>query len=139
MKFSRLVSITCLGLAVICCPHSVSARSNNSLQITLNSFTGIYHLSRDAKDVSLLTTEETIVTDFPGSGNFYGLTRQIPKTYQGHSVDIKILNIVDAVGNTIPYKTTSDSNGNLVITTGDPAINLYGSQTFKFNYQTKGV
>ncbi len=106
--------------------------------ISFNNFNATYYLSRDAAGRSLLTTEEVILTDFPGDGNFTGITRSIPETYQGRSVEVKILSVSDAGGSPIPYKT-SNKAGNLIVTTGDPSINLYGSQTFRINYQTKGV
>jgi hypothetical protein len=106
--------------------------------ITFNSFNGLYNLSRDANNVSLLTSEEVIVADFPGNGNFSGITRSIPETYQGHDVEVKVLGVTDAAGSPLPYKTSPDGN-NLVVTTGDPAITLYGSQTFRISYQTTGV
>lgn len=105
-------------------------------QIQFDSFTGIYHLSRDSRGLSLLTTEETIQADFPDSG-YYGITRALPKKFQDHSVNVKILNVADAAGNPVPYKTATDKN--LVITTGDPSIILSGSQTIKITYQTSGV
>jgi hypothetical protein len=129
-----------LGLVGVQCSGTVSALSTKTTQpqITFDSFTGVYHLSRDNRGLSLLTTEETILADFPGEGSFYGITRSIPKNFQNHSVNIKILGVSDAAGNIVPYKTAIDGN-NLVITTGDPSITLYGSQTIKIRYQTTGV
>jgi hypothetical protein len=136
MKLSRYARIIFLG-AVFVWPHLVSAQTKPSqTPIIFDSFTGIYHLDRDSRGHSLLTTEETLVADF-GSG-YYGITRELPKDYQGRSVNIKILSVVDAASNPIPYKT-EEKAGNLVITTGDPAITLYGSQTIKIRYQTSGV
>lgn len=108
-----------------------------SNQLTLDSFTGVYHLSRDSRGLSLLTTEETIVADFP-AGGLSGIRRELPANFQSHSAHVKILDVEDAAGNPVPYKTTTD-NGNLLITTGDPSITLYGSQTFKIRYQTSDV
>ena len=115
-----------------------SAVQSSTPKIAFDTFTGIYHLSRDSHNRSLLTTEETILADFPTTG-FTGITRSIPKTFQGHSVEIKILNVTDAAGDPIPYKTTSDNSADLVITTGDPTITLAGPQTIKLTYQTRGV
>jgi hypothetical protein len=130
-----------LGLVCMQCPPVVQALSTKTPQpqITFDSFTGVYHLSRDSRGLSLLTTEETILADFPGNGSFYGITRSIPKEFQNHSVNVKVLNVSDVAGNIVPYKTATDSNNNLVITTGDPSITLYGSQTIKIRYQTTGV
>jgi hypothetical protein len=130
-----------LGLVGMQCLGTVSALSTKTTQpqITFDSFTGVYHLSRDNRGLSLLTTEETILADFPGEGSFYGITRSIPKNFQNHSVNIKILGVSDAAGNIVPYKTATDGSNNMVITTGDPSITLYGSQTIKIRYQTTGV
>lgn len=107
--------------------------------ITFNSFTATYHLSRDAAGRSLLTTEEVILADFASSSRLSGIVRTIPRTYQGHSVEVKILKITDVSGIDINYKTSIDKDGNLVLNIGDPSIYLYGSQTFRINYQTKDV
>jgi hypothetical protein len=130
-----------LGLVGMQCSCTVSALSMKTTQpqITFDSFTGVYHLSRDSRGLSQLTTEETILADFPGEGSFYGITRSIPKNFQNHSVNIKILGVSDAAGNIVPYKTATDGSNNLVITTGDPSITLYGSQTIKIRYRTTGV
>jgi hypothetical protein len=136
----RLIIVVCMGLSCTWfAPLAIAQVKSAPPQITFNSFTGVYHLSRDNRGLSLLTTEETILADFPGTGSFYGITRTIPNKYQGHSVNVKILNIEDAAGNDVPYKTTTDSSDNIVITTGDPAITLYGRQTIKIKYQTSGV
>ncbi len=133
-------SVVTIGLCLLLMtPSWPQAYATTNAQIYFDSFTAIYHLSRDSRGLSLLTTEETIVADFSNSGSFYGITRQLPRSYQNHSVDIKVLNVSDAAGKPIPYRTTTDQNGNLIVTTGDPTIILYGSQTIKINYQTSGV
>jgi hypothetical protein len=121
-------------------PKIVAAQAAATVQpIIFNSFTGTYHLSRDAANHSLLTTEEVILTDFPATGNYYGITRSIPLKYQGRSVKVKVNNVTDASGSPVPFKTAPDKQGNLVITTGDPGITIYGLQTFHINYQTRDV
>jgi len=139
MNIIRFAAVICFGLVLLIKSDSASAQLKPPApQIKFDSFNAIYHLSRDSQNVSLLSTEETILADFPAQGDFYGITRQIPKTYQGHSVEVKVLNVVDAAGNPVRFNTDSKNN-NLIITTGDPEITLYGSQTFKINYQTRGV
>ena len=73
-----------LGLVIILTGVMASQKVQAipTLLINFNSFTGIYHLSRDSKGLSLLTSEETILADFPGGGNFTGIKREIPKKYQ---------------------------------------------------------
>jgi hypothetical protein len=140
MKLTRKLFVSAfLGAATMFIGQLAQAQqpASASGQLTIDSFNGIYHLGRDNRGLSLLTTEETIVADFPSAG-FYGLKRELPKTYQGHNVDVKVLAVSDAAGNPVPYKISSDG-GNLLITTGNPAIKLFGSQTIKIRYQTTGV
>lgn len=107
--------------------------------IIFKAFNGQYHLSRDAQNHSLLTSEEVILADFPDSGTFTGIIRDVPTKYLGHSVSVKVLSVEDASGAPVPFKTSTDSAGNLKIVTGDPAIYIYGTQTFRIKYQTKDV
>jgi hypothetical protein len=138
-KVMYLAIIVCSALLAYCTLLAAAVPiAAPQQQITFNSLTGIYHLSRDKHGLSLLTTEETIVTHFPASG-FTGIKRILPESYQGHNVNVKILNVTDVAGDPVPFKTATDNNGNLVITTGDPDITLVGSQTIKINYQTTGV
>jgi hypothetical protein len=139
MRFTRLLLLVlAVGAGFLWRLQVVSAVPAVNPGITFNSFAGVYHLSRDSKGLSLLTTEETILADFPANGSFYGITRDFAKNYQGRSVDIKIISVSDAGGNPVPYKTSA-SGGNLALVTGNPKINLYGTQTFRISYQTHGV
>ncbi len=133
------VSVVIFVIGLINSPLAAAQALATKPTIVFKNFNGQYHLSRDAQNHSLLTSEEVILADFPDNGNFYGITRAIPKTYQGRSVNIKVLNVEDASGSPVPFKTSSDKSDNLVITTGDPAITLYGLQTFRFTYQTRDV
>jgi hypothetical protein len=139
MKKSRLLLIILLLSCLHTCSKVSAQSAPSTAQITINNFSGNYYLSRDSNGRSLLTTEEVILADFPANGNFAGISRSIPKSYEGRSVEVKVLGVKDAGGASVPYKTTTDKNGNLTITTGDPAINLYGLQTFRISYQTAGV
>jgi hypothetical protein len=136
----RSLTTLVVGWLLLLSPAAVFAQAKvPPAQIRFDSLTAIYHLSRDKKGLSLLTTEETIVADFPGNASYYGITRSIPKNYQNHSVNVKVLGVFDAAGDVIPFKTSTDTNDNIVVTTGDPSITLYGSQTIKIRYQTSGV
>src|SRR5436190_23106767 len=107
MRFTRLLLLVlAVGAGFLWRIQVVSAVPVVTPGITFNSFAGVYHLSRDSKGLSLLTTEETILADFPASGSFYGITRDFAKNYKGRSVDIKIISVSDAGGNPVPYKTS---------------------------------
>lgn len=139
MKPARLLLLAALIAGLFAVPGNVHAQSAAPLsnQITFDSFNGVYYLSRDSHGLSLLTTEETIVADFP-AGGFYGIKRELPEKFKGRSVNVKILGVSDAAGNPVPYQTSS-AQDNLTVTTGNPQIILNGSQTIKIKYQTSGV
>jgi hypothetical protein len=142
MRFARVILLSVLMMLGLVLAPAVKVNSQAlpvRSAIKFNSFTGDYHLSRDALGRSLLTAEEVILADFPGNTRYFGITRAIPKQYQNRNVEVKVLSITDAAGNPVPYKTSSDKSGNLLIATGDPSITLYGSQTFRIRYQTRGV
>ncbi len=130
------VGIVLLSLATMA--QIASAQASSLTKLKFISFNAVYHLSRDSRGVSLLTADEAIGVDFQDSGT-YGITRSLPKTFNGQPVDIKVLNVSDTTGQPVPFKAANDKNDNLVITTGDPKIALYGPQTIKINYQTSGV
>lgn len=136
MTRRMLAFVVIMGCLFLCFQRQAAGQATP--QITFQSFTGIYRLSRDSNNVSLLTSEETILADFGATGS-YGITRSIPQDFQGHSVSVKVLNIKDAAGSPIAYKIANDNSHNLVITTGNPKISLYGPQTIKITYQTSGV
>lgn len=141
MKFRNLCAVMLLIMCVIGLGQKALAQKaiESRPTIAFDSFSATYFLSRDAENNSLLTSQEAILAEFPSSGAFSGITRTIPQFYQNQSVRVKILNITDATGKDIPFKTATGKDKNLVITTGDPSITLYGFQTFKINYQTRNV
>jgi hypothetical protein len=135
----RLIALGLLFILIALPDTLVSAQYQRApAKVTFHNLAANYYLSRDSRGLSLLTTEETILADFP-AGGFSGITRSIPKTYQGHTVTVKVMSVSDPAGNPIPFKTSDDGNGNIVITTGDPDITLAGFQTYKIEYQTSGV
>lgn len=139
VKKALLQALLIMGLVFSCYQVASAQLVTTPSEITFNSFTATYHLSRDAGGRSLLTTEEVILADFASNSRLSGIVRSIPKTYQGHNVEVKIIKITDVSGTDINYKTSVDKDGNLVINIGDPSIYLYGSQTFRISYQTKDV
>ena len=135
-KLIKLFLLPILFCVISLSQASVSAASTDQ-KIIFDSFTGVYHLSRDSRGLSLLTSDETIVGNFPSSG-FTGIKRVLSEKFQGHSVSIKILSVTDAAGSPIPYTVLSDNN-DVTLTIGDSSITLSGSQTIRINYQTRGV
>jgi hypothetical protein len=119
---------------------SVGTASAAEPSFTVDSLTASYYLDRDVKGISTLAAEEAFDIQFPSSGtSFTGFTRSIPAQYLKNSNELKISAVTDASGTSIPYKTSYDSDKNLVITVGNPNITVFGSQTYFIRYQSKGV
>ncbi len=136
MKLIKLFIVP-LFFCILCLFQVPAMAATTDQKITFDSFTGVYRLSRDSRGLSLLTSDETIVANFPATG-FTGLKRVLPEKFQGNSVGIKISSVSDVAGYPIPYTVLSDDN-NVTLTIGDSSITLSGSQTIRINYQTKGV
>lgn len=130
------VLFLCLGQIFLTATASAQERP----YFSFDSFRANYYLDRDAKKRSVLVTDETLVVNFPLSGeSFWGLFRVLPKEYVGSDLDIKVTNVTDDTGRALPYKTSSDKDDNFVIEAGDRAVTLFGTQTFKISYQTRNV
>ena len=131
----KYLAVTALALLFIL-THIPSASAQSSPGFSFDNFAGTYYLDRNGQGVAKLTSQEDMVVTF--TGNSPGIMRDLPITYQGHNLNLKIISITDALGNPIQYKTSS-SGGNEAIQIGDPAIQLSGVQTYRVKYQTAGV
>ena len=102
------------------------------------SFDGVYELSRDDSDRSLLRVTETFVAVFPDFDQNHGLLRAIPTSYQGHPTQIHVESATDANGNAWDL-SQSFEDGNIILQIGDPDVYVRGTQTFVITYTMKDV
>jgi len=133
MKNIRLAVIALLVLA-----FAPAAASAGVEDFTIPSFEGDYFLSRDSHQVSNLKVHEHLVAKFPDFDQNHGILRAIPKTYDGHSVSLKIDGITDDSGHSLSY-SQSTQNDNLVLKIGDAGTYVHGLQTYIIDYHMKNV
>ncbi|MEO8095588.1 MAG: DUF2207 domain-containing protein, partial [Pseudolysinimonas sp.] len=105
---------------------------------TFDSFDGVYELSRDGSNRSLLRVTETLVAVFPDFDQNHGILRAIPTTYDGHPTQIHVDSTTDENGQSYPL-STSFENGNIIMQVGDPDVYLTGTHTFVITYTMKDV
>lgn len=95
-------------------------------------------LGRDAEKRSTLRTTEIITANFATPNQNRGIERAIPKKFDGHSTNLKIESVTDAVGNALEY-TTYGSNGNEVVRVGNKDTYVQGLKTYKLVYSQRDV
>ena len=123
-------AITVLGI------KNVNAAGLNNF--TIISYDINYHLSKDTENRSVLKTAEKITASFPNIDQNHGIERAVPRSYDGHSVGLKVTAVKDEKGNKLPY-TTYESNDNEVIRIGDKDRYVHGTQTYIISYDQRDV
>src|SRR4051812_8249539 len=109
IRMSVAAIFACLTVFAFAAPASAGVDD-----FYFNSFDADYTLTRDAQDIGRLHVVEHLVAVFPDTDQNHGILRAIPKTYQSHSVHLKVASVTDSSGAGIPY-TKSTSNQNLVL------------------------
>lgn len=132
-KLLAIILTSFMALAVV--GPTVSA---NTSDFRFRSFEADYYLSRDNDNRSTLRTRETFVAEFPNSDQNHGIERAIPKTYDGHPVDLRIISVNNQSQGDVPYSTRS-SNGNLILRIGDADTYVHGQQTYVIEYTARDV
>lgn len=122
--------VTLLGI------KNVSAAGLNDF--TIISYDINYNLSKDKENRSVLKTTEKITASFPNIDQNHGIERAVPRSYDGHSVGLKVTAVEDEKGNRLPY-TTYESNDNEVIRIGDKDRYVHGIQTYIIRYDQHDV
>jgi uncharacterized membrane protein len=124
--------------SILAVPLSHPAKAYNTNDFTISSFNADYYLSRNDQKTSAVDVTENIKADFPSYDQNHGILRAIPKTYQGHTVSLKINSVKNESENNWKY-STSTQNDNLVLKIGDADRYVHGSQTFVISYSMKNV
>lgn len=134
-KRVALISLCLLGLLGLL-PKPATAQDLSNFAI--RSFSADYYLSRNAEKTSELRIEEIIVAEFSNFDQNHGILRAIPKTYQDHTVSLKILSVTDEQGRPHKYSTSTESD-NEVLKIGDDDKYVHGRVTYKIKYELKNV
>lgn len=104
---------------------------------TFDSFTGDYYLSRSSSDAGELYVIETLVASFPDSDQNRGIVRALPRVQSGIDLSTRVVNVVGADGEAVPWWTESDDEWVYVLT-GDDAF-VHGDQTYVISYTMSDV
>lgn len=138
MRFRRgLLGVgALLALFLLVAPATVSANVNN---FSIRSFEADYYLTRD-KDTrrSEMRVVEKLVVQFPPFDQNHGIERAIPKSYNEHSVGLKVLSVKKEDGKAWPFSTYG-SGGNTVLRIGDKDTFVKGIQTYLIEYSMRDV
>lgn len=137
----RLLKLTMLMIAIfllsaISWAGTAWAQDVNDFKII--SFEADYYLNRTADKTATLKTVEKIVAEFPDSDQNHGILRAIPKTYQGHTLNLHIDGVTNASGQPLNYTTNTDNN-NLVLKIGDAGRYVHGQQVYQVTYIQRNV
>ena len=71
----------------------------------------VYALGRDSSKHSTLKVTETLVAEFPDVDQNHGIVRDIPSSYDGHSVHLKVLSVTDGAGTLRAYYALAEAQG----------------------------
>lgn len=116
-------------------PLTASAANLNNFTIT--DYDIQYLLGRDDAGHSTLQTTETITANFPPNQN-RGIERAVPRSYDGHTINLDIVSVKDQSGEDRQYSTYV-SNDNTVIRIGNPDVFVSGTQTYVITYTQTNV
>ena len=133
MKRAFLVIVFMLVCMVNTMPVGASA---NDFEI--DDFAVEYYLGIDEEGRSILKTIEHVTAIFPNFDQNHGLERAIPKSFDGHSVNLSIISIKDKEGVDYQY-TTYRSNDNLVLRIGDADKYVRGRNEYFVTYTQRDV
>lgn len=128
----KRLSLLLLSLASIVLLYAPSAHAAVN-DFTISQYDIDFNLSRDGDNHSRLTTKETITAVFPETNQNHGIERYIPKSYDGHPVDLDIQSVTRGDGSEWNY-TTYGSGEYTVVRIGDADKYVHGAQTFVLSY-----
>lgn len=97
-----------------------------------------YELGLNESKRSTLATTETITAYFPNRNQNRGILREVPHTYDGHKVNLKIDSVKDKDGNSVEYDTEK-SGSMTTIRIGDPDEYVFGEQVYVIKYTQQDV
>ena len=121
-----------VGLALA--PQTASANLND---FTFREFEGQYYLSRDDDGRAVMRVVETFTAEFPDYDRNKGVIRSIPRSYEGHSVSVKVQSL-KRNGNPEPIYSQYSSTDQWVVETGDDNY-VRGNQTYELTYTLRDV
>lgn len=120
-------------------PPPVRAVPGDVDDFTFAGFDAVYRLGRDADRRSELLTTETLVAVFPEYDQNRGIRRAIPRTYEGHPTDIRVVSVTDAEGEPRGFETERSEDGEFELVTIAADDYVHGEQTYVITYHQRNV
>ncbi|BDI22082.1 DUF2207 domain-containing protein [Herbiconiux sp. L3-i23] len=124
-------------VAVAATPPAAAAAPRDVDDFTFSSFDAQYTLGRDADGHSTLRAVETLVAQFPDTDQNRGIRRAVPKDYDGHPTDLRILSVTDGEGEALDYDTDSDDGFEVVTIAADDFV--HGERTYVITYEQTNI
>ncbi|MEI5582785.1 MULTISPECIES: DUF2207 family protein [unclassified Agromyces] len=106
---------------------------------TFARFDAVYELGRDAERRSELLTTETLVAVFPEYDQNRGIRRAIPRTYDGHPTDVRVVSVTDGDGEPRGFETERSEDGAFELVTIAADDFVHGEQTYVIAYHQRNV
>lgn len=105
---------------------------------TITEFKTDYYLDMDKDNRSTLKTVESITALFPEYDQNHGIERAVPKSYDGHTVNLKIESVKNEQGVELEY-STYNSGDFLILRIGEADTFVHGSNTYLITYTQRDV
>lgn len=120
-------------------PPPVQAVPADVDDFTFARFEAVYELGRDADRRSELLTTETLVAVFPEYDQNRGIRRAIPRTYDGHPTDIRVVSVTDDTGTPRDFEVERSEDGAFELVTIAADDFVHGEQTYVIAYHQRNV
>lgn len=115
----------------------VTTQSAGLNNFTISQFDFDYYLDKDTEGRSILRVVENITVDFPNFQKNKGLSREIPKYYQGHPLSFELLSLKRNNQPEPIYRQYEQGSFHVIETGTDEYV--LGSQTYTFTYTLRDV
>jgi uncharacterized membrane protein YgcG len=116
-------------------PGAIYADAND---FTITAFQADYYLTRQPNGRSSMRIVEKIVAEFPDYDQNHGILRAIPKSYDGHRVSPRIIQVMQG-SQPASYHSEEDGQDNIVLRIGDGSRYVHGTQTYHIEYKVSDV
>lgn len=123
----------------VAAPSPVQAVPADVDDFTFARFEAVYELGRDADRRSELLTTETLVAVFPEYDQNRGIRRAIPRTYDGHPTDIRVVSVTDETGSPRGFEVERSEDGAFELVTIAADDFVHGEQTYVIAYHQRNV
>ncbi|MGL3149345.1 DUF2207 domain-containing protein [Microbacterium sp. A82] len=116
---------------------AADAASTNVNDFDFSSWDSTFEISLDDEGRAKMHVEETRVAEFPDFDQNRGIVAGYPTSFEGASIDTRILSVRDENGDDVPYET-DDDDGFLYVLTGNDDY-VHGPTTYVIEYEMRDV